>query len=85
MRKESVSTDESVENVGSHRWGGVITSYNTTMPHLVLEFEKVVKKEVANELDEKFTLKHSQLVEYHSNESNTYLMIRGSLGGMWKL
>ena len=60
MRKESVSSDESVENVVSPRWGRVITSYNTTMSfpalrHLIFEFDKVVKKKVANELDEKFT------------------------------
>ena len=62
MRKESVSSDESVENVVSPRWGRVITSYNTittmsfpALRHLIFEFDKVVKKKVANELDEKFT------------------------------
>ena len=31
MGKGEVSSDESVENVGSPRWDRVVTSYNTTM------------------------------------------------------
>ena len=42
-----------------------------------------MKKEVANELDEKFTLKHFQLVEYHSNESNVILEACGNSEGRY--